>query len=100
MAISKDRVRFNIPARYWDARFSEYVNLCQRAFGHTVRETYAHGITIVCRPSQFARFLIYRNNAIQSGKLPGCNTFAEFKPELFIPEVEPCEIDVSKNPRT
>jgi hypothetical protein len=48
-------------------------------------------IKIQCRPSQFARFLIYRDEA-------GCqNRFKELGAKLIKGEVNPVIIDVSKN---
>jgi len=47
-------------------------------------------VTFICRPSQFARFLIARNDA----GLP--NGFKELSPELFVPQ-ETTVFDVSGN---
>lgn len=48
--------------------------------------------TIICRPSQFARFLIYRN------ELGGKNTFQALEAKLLPVKEEPTVIDVSKEP--
>lgn len=99
--MSKDRVRFKISGSKLFSSSKEnrgYVQLCREIFGlelpcgsgHLVTDQ----ITIICRPSQFARFLIRRNErGLQ-------NSFQELKPELFKPEPQPKELvyDVSCEP--
>jgi hypothetical protein len=95
MAMSRDRVRFKIdPA----AMSSEARRAFMRAFGTSVPSGHFSScvdggkVTVICRPSQFARFLIFRNDE------GGRNGFKELEPQLFIPE-ESRVVDVSKNPR-
>ena len=56
----------------------------------------SHGVRIICRPSQFTRFLIRRNEA---GKQ---NQFKELNPSIFYPALvgmpEQWDVDVSRNP--
>lgn len=98
--MSKDRVRFTIPANkmFFSSReFDGYKTLCKQVFGLELPSGATHfnnDVTIICRPSQFARFLIIRNEmGLQ-------NSFKELKPELFTPKPEPTVMvfDVSKNP--
>lgn len=90
MSISRDRVRFILDTFCDNATRSAF----HKAFGTDVPP--APGpittITVVCRPSQFARFLIYRND--NGGK----NSFKDLSPLLFTPETAKREIDVSGNP--
>ena len=93
MSMSKDRVRFILTdnRRNKDA----CVKAAQRAFGmdlYAARAAFDNEATIICRPSQFARFVIYRSQDVT------CNAFQQFKAELFMPE-DACQLDVSKNPR-
>lgn len=71
--MSKDRVRFFVGNRYYDncrdgANYSDTQRVLLKAFGISLNESHklmdgTSGFWIVCRPSQFARFLIYRNEA-------------------------------------
>jgi hypothetical protein len=94
MAMSKDRVRFTISGS--NMHGMELRGLLERAFGFShKRPQYGwQDQVIVCRPSQFARFLILRND------LGMANSFKELKPELFTPSCFPAEVDVSQNPNT
>jgi hypothetical protein len=98
--MSKDRVKFVLPAYYF-----EYVDkiraLLTGALGVTpdqyvrMRDTaQINGmVEVICRPSQFARFLIMREKAGYQ------NMFKELKAELIVPVppvVQP--IDLSTNP--
>lgn len=79
--ISHDRVRFN----FCDNRQErdENIRAATRAFGiNAVQagEAFEHGSRIVCRPSQFARFIIYR---IEEGIT--INRIAQLRPALFTP---------------
>jgi hypothetical protein len=89
MSMSRDRVRFVIQPYGSDpATAAAFVQAFKAPFPSAPM---AQELTIVCRPSQFARFLIYRNDA------GGRNLFKELKPELFTPEAPKSEIDVSGN---
>lgn len=84
MAMSNDRVRFWIDYRYFQQR--GMYDVLKKAFDlseHRARKAQTgpyEGFWIVCRPSQFARFMIYRNEAgIKNG-------FMDLKADLFVPE--------------
>jgi len=101
-----DRVRFIVPERNIalsngpdSHTFRQLLNECFGISGHeingrqgTVDRYGQRGLAIICRPSQFARFLIKRHEA----GLP--NRFMDLKPMLF--EVNPAKdpIDVSDRP--
>ena len=102
MATSKDRVRFCIPVQRLSVGFQEGANpyrkvLCD-TLGFSMAELKCHieqcqdQIEFICRPSQFARFTIARNDAGIS------NSFKELSPELFTPLPKPSAIDCSENP--
>lgn len=110
MAMSKDRVRFSIPyhrlINNGDTKALALLGVLQETMGvarHTIRhgvpaaenchgEAWCDRVYFICRPSQFARFLIARN------EVGLCNFFKELQPELFIPEDEkPVPIDCSRN---
>lgn len=66
MSMSRDRVRFRLTENM--LTHSKMPEVLRRAFGVTADEVRRlregrRGVVIVCRPSQFARFLIYRNEA-------------------------------------
>jgi hypothetical protein len=89
MSMSTDRVRFKIDPY---SMSSETKRAWTRAFGcapPAPSVNFPSHRTIICRPSQFARFLIYRNDE------GGRNGFKELEPELFTPE-EVTVIDVSR----
>lgn len=73
MAMSKDRVKFYLGSKY--LQHSSIFDVLYRAFNLTkvdivnrTRGSAMEGLYIVCRPSQFARFMIYRNEVgIQNG---------------------------------
>ena len=72
---------------------SEISDACRRATAESCDEGGEY-IEIVCRPSQFARFLIIRN-------IKGCqNGFKELNPVLFMPEENRQPLDASGNPNT
>lgn len=82
MAMSKDRVRFFIRENYYGNKLQK---IFQQAFDMPYDETaslmrserWRCGFWIVCRPSQFARFMIFRNEVgLQNG-------FKDLKPELI-----------------
>ncbi len=84
--MSQDRVRFWLPSNYYNTGHSVIMcSVLRDAFGlsygqsERVMKDNELGFWIVCRPSQFARFMIYRNNAgIKNG-------FMDLKSELFTP---------------
>ena len=96
MSMSRDRVRFTLTPNVLGKCWQGYSEVCRRAFGQGLQGDCTEGIDIICRPSQFARFLIYRSEAIHCRKIKGCNTFNELKAELFTPECNTA-LDVSKN---
>lgn len=93
MAQSKDRVEFTL--RAYDRDVEATMRGAARAFN--ISEDYARTLLdkrIICRPSQFARFLIYRE------KEGACNSFKALSARLFTPETVPSPVDLSGNPRT
>lgn len=92
---SKDRVHFKLKAHFNSDRH-KIATLLERAFGiYDAKVAYAlieNEGTIICRPSQFARFLIWRDEAGMR------NGFKELEAKL-VPAVQPLQvIDVSDNP--
>jgi len=95
MSMSHDRVKFYLDHQYlrtngiggvlkesFGMDNNDVTDMCQAAGIRPHRLSYESwgGVWIVCRPSQFARFLIYRDEAgIKNG-------FKDLKPELFVPE--------------
>lgn len=76
MVKSKDRVRFFLPGKYFQRHStgtssmerSVCKGILKRAFGlssndsHHLMQEWPEGFWITCRPSQFARFIVYRND--------------------------------------
>jgi hypothetical protein len=101
--MSYDRVKFRIPGRSSGDSSKHYLPALaalRAAFGmdeRTYRSKSGSGyrdVEIICRPSQFARFMIKRNDA------GGSNGFRELKPELFQPEPacdEPVDVSRARN---
>jgi len=90
MSMSRDRVRFNLAPYGADQATKDAF---YKAFGAPFPSRPMGDIVIiVCRPSQFARFMIYRN------EFGGRNSFKELAPVLFTPDAPKSEIDVSGNP--
>ncbi len=96
MPMSKDRVHFLLKDN--QANHSDTARAAAKAFGMSVnqaqsalRNGYHNPMKVVCRPSQFARFLIYRSQSVSN------NAFSQFEAELH---PEQCEntMDVSGNP--
>jgi hypothetical protein len=92
--MSHDRVEFKLSADQLGK--SGMYGVILAAFGLRLKISY-HGcqdITIICRPSQFARFLILRNDA----GIP--NSFMQLEARLFLPkpEAEVTVYDTSRNP--
>lgn len=97
MSASRDRVSFTIPSCQLSLAFSSQPmrSLLVEVFELRMDEIPQTGdFTIVCRPSQFARFLILRNDR----GLP--NSFKELKPILFEQLPVASQIDVSKRPNS
>lgn len=95
MTKSKDRVNFFLPKKYFQRHATNMSsamerNVCKgilkRAFGissndsHHMMQEWPEGFWITCRPSQFARFIVYRN---ESGNC--INGIRDLKPKL-VPE--------------
>lgn len=95
MSMSKDRVHFTIPDSTINktlAMRKSYCDVLFKAFGLSSQKVPCSGdIKIICRPSQFARFLIYRNEAGIT------NGFRCLNPKLK-PADEKSVLDVSENP--
>lgn len=96
--MSKDRVRFEMCPRYFTEHNSKSgmhkdvaVEVLNKAFGpprgnrtswRCAMKQHPHGFEIVCRPSQFARFIVYRN------EMGNCiNGISDLRPKI----VEPLE---------
>ena len=100
MTISRDRVKFTLTETVLCRNGMD--DVLNKAFNINIRTAMSYlcyekdyaskALTIICRPSQFARFLIYRNDACIN------NVFKAMNPELFIPEEEKkTPLDVSTN---
>lgn len=94
--MSKDRVRFILPSRRTHSQEANPDNvramksILHECFGINPNQIPAYtDLTIICRPSQFARFLIKRNKAGLQ------NNFSELKAELVEPQEVAAIIDVS-----
>ena len=102
MSASKDKVRFFLPHRYFQTHFPLSGNgmrrdICKnilfRAFGMGREESEARmhrfpdGFWIECRPSQFARFIVYRHEDGQC-----INGIKDLKPEIVGPLTLPEKI--------
>lgn len=101
MAMSTDRVKFTIPMYYEStpSKKKKMQRILQSAFDISFRESndmFNSGCgdpVIICRPSQFARFLIYRHAiGLQ-------NQFKELEAELYEEKTDGHVIDVHKRPR-
>lgn len=85
MAMSKDRVRFFVGERYFavDSARIKIGKVMARAFGISAMASDSWlkdgGVWVTCRPSQFARFMIYRNEAGIT------NGFMDLRAELVKP---------------
>ena len=106
MSMSHDRIRFFLPNKYSDLQ--GMTRVMKRAFDmsqHEFDRLRPHGggrgtgFWLVCRPSQFARFMVYRSEVVGACSSAGIvNGFNELKVSLFTPEPSPCEQDVSMRP--
>jgi len=93
MAMSKDRVHFYITGSA--SHETPLRDAFEQAFGRECPKVsdFQDPVLIICRPSQFARFLIFRND---NG---GRNSFKLLAPELVTPvERKNRTIDVSESP--
>lgn len=96
--MSVDRVSLVIPERY--LRVGAVERAMNEAFGLRPEEIRAlknkkdhygnDGVQVICRPSQFARFIILRN------EYGGNNSIKDLQPELFQPAIVAEPLDVSK----
>lgn len=95
--MSKDRVHFYFPGQFATneaaAVQDEAAAKAFRMLPSHVKGARQKRLEIICRPSQFARFLIYRN------VMGGVNDFKNLDARLVTPEPPPEQpVDVSKNP--
>lgn len=93
MSMSHERVKFYLPKKYIE--LSGMQKAMRRAFDvssmdfHTVFTGSHSGRWIVCRPSQFARFLIYRAELVlRCSSSSMVNGFQDLQATLFVPEEE------------
>lgn len=92
MSMSKDRVKFEIGGNH--SMSGSWRSAYYQAFGCEM-PNFEDTLTVICRPSQFARFLIYRDQA------GGRNGFKELNAVLFHPHQETVKVvDVSTNPHS
>lgn len=98
--MSKDRVKFRLLAHYWEkagfrALLTDSLKINEEQ-QHTLFTRAAGSaqqyVEVVCRPSQFARFLILRDGTGMQ------NMFKELHAELFTPLVVDAPVDISTNP--
>lgn len=102
MTMSRDRVTFFLPTRYFTGRASRGSNgmsrstcikVLSKAFGPPAQhctvggwtevfDLHQNGFNIVCRPSQFARFIVYRHDADEC-----INGIKDLAPVLALPVV-------------
>jgi len=92
--MSQDRVHFSIPAR--DLEKKNYKAVIEETLGIAKGsyDTYKD-LKIICRPSQFARFVILRH--VKYGE---ANNMAGLNMKLVKPEQPQDIIDCSRNPNT
>ena len=92
---TNERVKFFLPARNFNGThggFSQMTmqGILRQAFGMThcksatLMARFKKGFWITCRPSQFARFIVYR---AETGE--GINGIKDLQPELFVLEPKP-----------
>lgn len=98
--MSKDRVRFYIK-NYYFTECRDFKKVLRESLGvgdmvfHDMANTACGGkgeVEVICRPSQFARFLIHRSGVVSN------NRFQELRAELFVPQRPEKPFDVSTNP--
>jgi hypothetical protein len=91
--MSHDRIKFELHRM----QTREFRDLVQEVFGFSLPSrniSPCEAVTVICRPSQFARFLVLRNSRGFSNDFKGLNA------ELFTPSDQPETVDVSGNPNT
>jgi hypothetical protein len=101
MAKPKDRIQFFLPGRYFldkcnhhngmqkqdmAVAFEKAFGVSQMAFMQLTSEN-KHGFDIICRPSQFGRFMVFR---YEIGY--GINGMKDLEPKLMVPEDMPAKI--------
>lgn len=96
MTMSRDRVHFEISSALLHASSPAIRSAFRKAFGvpwpfKAVPAWSTQGMTVICRPSQFARFLVYRNLE------GGTNSFKDLNPRLLPAEETKKVFDVSGN---
>lgn len=94
MTMSTDRVRFFLPKKYFqynkstngmlkstcvDVLNSAFKMSCQES--REIMDAHRDGFYILCRPSQFARFIVYRNDAGEC-----INGIRDLHPEIIDPD--------------
>ena len=96
--MSKDRVHFYLPGQCANDD-DDRTKALDRAATEAFRLPLSHAkairkrrVEIICRPSQFARFMILRNN------YGGVNDFKGLDARLVKLPEPPEQLDVSKNP--
>lgn len=97
--MSRDRVKFRFEG--YDKNREPNIRAAVKAFGMTTseaRNAWDNMKTIVCRPSQFARFLIYRDAIADELGHPSVNAFRQLNAVLFTPQEVKTPIDVSDRP--
>ena len=93
MAMSRERVRFVIPECLLNnSQRGKYLKLLDEIFGIKQHEVPRSGeMTIVCRPSQFGRFIIRRYES-------GAQNLVQALDPKIVPAEEPKRVfDVSQN---
>lgn len=101
MTMSKDRVRFRLPRRYFQGCHQKRPNgfnrhtmmvVLRKAFGMTddesanLMDSHPGGFEIECRPSQFARFIVLRHETNE-----GINGIKDLEPRMVQP-TEPKDV--------
>lgn len=100
MTMSHDRVRFRLPSKYFQRHVSRQGNgmtradcarVLQDALGmspaecQALFEAFPDGPRFQCRPSQFARFIVLRHDAMRRAPTNGVNGINDLEPELVVP---------------
>lgn len=100
MTMSRDRVRFRLPSRYFQRHVGPRSNgmsradcarVLQDALGlspaecQALFEAFPDGFRVQCRPSQFARFIVLRHDALLRAPNAGVNGVNDLEPELVVP---------------
>ena len=104
MSMSNDRIRFEFTPRHWKtpALRKASQKVLQQAFDISYQESNnlivknPCGFTIICRPSQFGRFIVFRNNEC-GGKEGFTNEIKSLEPVLIEPTCEGFIVEVWRN---